>query len=405
MEQQHTSLIKYKLVIQKKNEKQQQKKVDESNFKQPYKIDINLSSIGFGTYQGSPTKENDLQMFNALIDSICTGGVNVIDTSINYRYQKSERTIGAALSYLKSQKQIERDQYFLSSKGGFIPEDYDQKINRQDMIKKLNLSQAEIINNQYSLSKNFLSQSIEMSLNNLGIDTLDLFYLQNSSEQILPVLGREKYFLLLQKAFECLEEKIMQKKINSYGLATWISFRCSSYMEKFYLNLEDIVNLAENVGGKNHGFKFIQLPVIQQIQKYLFYLQIKVNLMMPECFAEKYQIIQNEKGEKQEEYLLKVAKQLQINIITSSPLMNGALINTPLSSQVFECANLGAKHLQFIRSIPSDAICSTLIGQKKNRHVKMNLEVLSYPKINEDKFWLNLAPSLREEQEEEIGAY
>jgi len=39
-------------------------------------------------------------MFNAIIDSVESGGVNVIDTAINYRYMKSERTVGAALKYL-----------------------------------------------------------------------------------------------------------------------------------------------------------------------------------------------------------------------------------------------------------------------------------------------------------------
>ena len=36
-------------------------------------------------------------MFNSIIDSVKTGGVNLIDTAINYRYMKSERSLGAAL--------------------------------------------------------------------------------------------------------------------------------------------------------------------------------------------------------------------------------------------------------------------------------------------------------------------
>jgi hypothetical protein len=38
------------------------------------------------------------------------------------------------------------------------------------------------------------------------------------------------------------------------------------------------VNLAEKVGGRNHGFKYIQTPVN-------FYFILKINVMMPEAFA------------------------------------------------------------------------------------------------------------------------
>lgn len=48
-------------------------------------------------------------MFNAIIDSVKTGGVNVIDTAINYRYMKSERTVGAALKFLIKNKIAERN--------------------------------------------------------------------------------------------------------------------------------------------------------------------------------------------------------------------------------------------------------------------------------------------------------
>lgn len=46
---------------------------------------------------GAPTEEDDLKMFNAIVESVNSYGVNVLDTSINYRYQKSERTLGAAI--------------------------------------------------------------------------------------------------------------------------------------------------------------------------------------------------------------------------------------------------------------------------------------------------------------------
>ena len=48
-------------------------------------------------------------------------------------------------------------------------------------------------------------------------------------------------------------------KIRYYGMATWTCFRVAQN-NKEYLSLEEVVNLAEKVGGKQHGFRFIQLP-------------------------------------------------------------------------------------------------------------------------------------------------
>ena len=61
-------------------------------------------------------------MFNSVIDSIKTGGVNIIDTAINYRYMKSERSIGAALQYMLNTNTTSREELFICSKGGYIPE-------------------------------------------------------------------------------------------------------------------------------------------------------------------------------------------------------------------------------------------------------------------------------------------
>lgn len=70
-----------------------------------------------------------------------------------------------------------------------------------------------------------------------------------------------------------------------------------------------------------------------------------------------------------------------------------------------KCRNNGAKHLQFIRSIPSESLVSTLVGHKRNRHVKKNLEVLSAAPLTQEE-WINvLFPSQKanviEEEESE----
>ena len=64
-----------------------------------------LSSIGIGTYRsGEPSQETDDAYRNSVVRAVELG-VNLIDTAANYRFQRSERSIGAALRLLTTQSQ------------------------------------------------------------------------------------------------------------------------------------------------------------------------------------------------------------------------------------------------------------------------------------------------------------
>jgi hypothetical protein len=58
-----------------------------------------LSSVGIGTYLGEPDAATDRAYAEAVVAAI-EGGFNLIDTAINYRFQRSERSIGAAIRKL-----------------------------------------------------------------------------------------------------------------------------------------------------------------------------------------------------------------------------------------------------------------------------------------------------------------
>ena len=55
-----------------------------------------LSSMGIGTYLGQPDDKTD-QSYAASVAAAVESGINVIDAAINYRFQRSERSIGAAI--------------------------------------------------------------------------------------------------------------------------------------------------------------------------------------------------------------------------------------------------------------------------------------------------------------------
>ncbi len=55
------------------------------------------SSLGIGTYLGTPDSQTDKSVAQAIIHSV-DNGINVIDTAINYRREQAERSVGVALS-------------------------------------------------------------------------------------------------------------------------------------------------------------------------------------------------------------------------------------------------------------------------------------------------------------------
>ncbi|MGH2639612.1 MAG: aldo/keto reductase, partial [Rhabdochlamydiaceae bacterium] len=84
---------------------------------------LNLSSLGIGTYLGSLDSETDALVELAIKDSVTSGAINVIDTAINYRFQKAERCVGRALGELFGKKLSARNEVFISTKNGYLAPD------------------------------------------------------------------------------------------------------------------------------------------------------------------------------------------------------------------------------------------------------------------------------------------
>ena len=59
-----------------------------------------LSSLGIGTYLGQPDERTDAAYTTTIVAAV-ENGINVVDAAINYRFQRSERSIGAALVQLE----------------------------------------------------------------------------------------------------------------------------------------------------------------------------------------------------------------------------------------------------------------------------------------------------------------
>jgi len=328
-----------------------------------------LSSIGMGTYLGQPTKEDDLAIENAVYQSVKSGGINVLDTAINYRAMKSEKSIGRALLRLIHDGVISRDQVFVSTKNGYITNDGDYpNVDVMEYIQRMYIQTgvmtADDISSGYNImNPSYLAKCIDKSLMNMHLSSIDLVYIHNAFESWSQDVSRHQFIEMLAKAFEIYEKYRAQKKIRYYGMATWTCFRVSPDNPE-YLSLEQAIKVAENVGGKNHGFKFIQLPY---------------NLAYSEALMLRNQIVGTEKNLT----ILEAAARLDVGVFTSIPLFQGRL----LQSQIPDYCGLSdqvAKLLQIIRSSPT--VISALIGQKKAEHVEQNLKIANVPPLSGEEF-------------------
>ena len=226
--------------------------------------DLFWSKIGVGSYLGDASDSEVSQLVeDAVYQSIRYGGINVVDTSINYLGQKAERAIGKALKKLiLKEHSVTRSQIMIATKGGFIPADADADTSPKSVLAQWmveyaaeasNLEAAEetakkfpvdqIVQQKHCIDPICLSISLKKSMINLGVSTVDLFYLHNIEKQLEEV-SREELKKRLLRAFIKLEQMRKKHLIRFYGLATWNLFRVNSN-HKLYFSLKEVTEIAE----------------------------------------------------------------------------------------------------------------------------------------------------------------
>ena len=320
-----------------------------------------LSSIGLGTYLGDADAETDARYAEAIVRA-AELGANVIDTAANYRFQRSERSIGAALSKL-SASGFSGEEIVVCTKGGYLPfdgappSDVRQYIE-EAFVKPGIASFADIVGGSHCMTPSYLQSQLDQSRANMGLDCVDVYYVHNPESQLAAV-SQEEFWRRLRAAFELLEQNVAQAKIRKYGVATWNGFRAEPNAREYH-SLERMVEVAREVGGAEHHFGFIQLPF---------------NLAMPEAL-----FFQNQKLGDEYVSTLEAAEVLGVTVIASASILQGQVsrglpeaVREPLGSLATD-AQTG---IQFVRSAPG--VTTALVGMSHVAHVEENLQLARVP--------------------------
>ena len=326
-----------------------------------------LSSIGIGTYLGQPDERTDAA-YTAAVVSAVENGINVADASINYRFQRSERSIGAALVQLEA-KGYSRDQLVLCTKAGYLtpdgkmPADPNQYFF-QEYIQRGIFSAKDIAAGSHCIAPRFLQDQISRSMANLGVNSIDVFYLHNPETQ-LGEISKVQFLGRIREAFYYLESAVRTGKIQFYGVATWDGFRQDA-RARGAMQLAELDAVAKEIAGQDHHFRFVQLPF---------------NLGMTEALT-----LGNQSVAGKIMTVMEAAEELNITLIASASLLQGQVAsNLP----VFVAEALGLESdveraLQFVRSSPG--ITTALVGMSREEHVRANAKLVGVPPATIDQF-------------------
>jgi aryl-alcohol dehydrogenase-like predicted oxidoreductase len=298
-----------------------------------------LSSIGIGTYLGNADEATDQNYANAVIRAVELGA-NVIDSAANYRFQRSERSIGRALKQLTSEHGFAREELVICTKGGYLPFDGAPPRNMREyvietFVKPGIASFDDIAGGSHCMTPSYLQNQLDQSLRNMELECVDVYYIHNPESQF-GYISESEFYSRLKHAFERLEQNRKQGKLVHYGVATWNGFRVPAESSGHH-SLVQMVELAREIGGEEHGFRFIQLPF---------------NLAMTEAIT-----LANEKLDGQQMSVVEAATRLGVTVVASASLLQGRI--DPQSA------------IQLVRSSPG--ITTALIGMSRVEHVEENL--------------------------------
>jgi aryl-alcohol dehydrogenase-like predicted oxidoreductase len=328
---------------------------------------LTVSTLGIGTYLGNADEETDAAYTEAAIAAV-ESGFNVVDTAINYRLQRSERSIGAALREL-ARRGYAREELLLCTKAGYLtpdgwmPDDPSAYF-RKEFIDTGILKADEIAAGCHAMAPKYLADQLERSLKNMSVECVDVFYLHNPETQLAEIpLG--DFLARLGAAFAWLETMVGAGKIRAYGMATWNGFRVPQGSPE-HLSLAAIESVAREIAGDAHHFRYVQLPV---------------NLGMTEALT-----LQNQDVDGKQTTIVESADTLNIQIIASASLLQGRMAKRlpPFIAAAIGLEDDAQRALQFVRSLPG--MTSALVGMRNAEHVRVNSRLFDVPLMTEEQF-------------------
>jgi aryl-alcohol dehydrogenase-like predicted oxidoreductase len=316
-----------------------------------------VSSVGVGTYLGDATDDVD-DRYRTAVQTALESGVNLVDTAVNYRHQRSERVVGDALR----RADVDREEVVVATKGGFVPFDRTRPDDpgayvTEEFVRSGVVDSSDLALGSHAVAPAFLDAMLDRSLSNLDVESVDLYYVHNPETQ-LEVRSRDAVYDQLEAAFETLEERRLGGDIGAYGVTTWDAFRVPRDHDR-YLSLPEVVDrartAADAAGADDCGLAAVQLPF---------------NVAMADAFTVEAHA---HPTEDRDVSALWYAQEAGLDVFASASLGQGELAGglPPAVDAELAGETPAQRAINFTRSAPG--VTCSLVGASSTDHVAENV--------------------------------
>ncbi|ODT44392.1 MAG: hypothetical protein ABS70_05655, partial [Nitrospira sp. SCN 59-13] len=233
---------------------------------------LTASRLGFGTYRVGQREAQHREALRIALHQGC----NVIDTSTNYMDGESEQLVGSVVRDMIRAGELAREDVIVVSKIGYVQ---GQNLTQAQAREKAGKPYPEMVKYGddiwHCIHPEFLADQLTLSLDRLGLATLDVCLLHNpeyflshatrlggNESRDLSAL-RKDFYARLQRAFEYFETQVQAGRLRGYGVSS--NTATSSPDDPGATSLSQMIDAAKlaarTVGAPAHHFQVLQCPM------------------------------------------------------------------------------------------------------------------------------------------------
>jgi uncharacterized protein YyaL (SSP411 family)/aryl-alcohol dehydrogenase-like predicted oxidoreductase len=230
---------------------------------------LTTTRLGFGTYRVDTQHADQREALKSALRISC----NVIDTSTNYMDGDSERLVGSVLKELVASGELAREEIIVVSKIGYVQ---GQNLKLAEAREKSGRPYPDMVKYGdgvwHCIHPEFLADQLALSLDRLGLATLDICLLHNPeyylseaarrSDGDLPTL-RTNFYHRIERAFAYFESQVAAGRLQYYGVSSNTVTSPADDPEATSLArmVQAAQRAAESMGSEAHHFRVVQCPM------------------------------------------------------------------------------------------------------------------------------------------------